>query len=72
LVSISFLSLNPLKDFGTDSEDKLAERTRFHVKSALALNGEYKKIKGKKQKASWLERQRALSLEKDTVSPEGI
>ncbi|KAJ2926352.1 hypothetical protein H1R20_g10744, partial [Candolleomyces eurysporus] len=49
----------------TRSTEKIAERTRFHVKSALALNGEYKNIRGGKHKAAWLERQKALSQEND-------
>ncbi|RXW22718.1 hypothetical protein EST38_g3141 [Candolleomyces aberdarensis] len=47
------------------STEKMAERTRFHVKSALALNEEYKSIRGGKHKAAWLELQRALSQEND-------
>lgn len=50
----------------------MTERTRFHVKSALALNEEYKNIRRGKEKAAWLERQKALSREKDIVSPKSI
>ncbi|KAF5324949.1 hypothetical protein D9611_004138 [Ephemerocybe angulata] len=37
-----------------------AARTRFHVKTALSLHREYKKVRGVKKKAEWLENQKAL------------
>ncbi|KAF5324952.1 hypothetical protein D9611_004137 [Ephemerocybe angulata] len=37
-----------------------AAQTRFHVKSALSLHNEYKKVRGAKKKAEWFENQKAL------------
>ncbi|KAJ2924593.1 hypothetical protein H1R20_g12506, partial [Candolleomyces eurysporus] len=48
-----------------DSQDVKDKRTRFHMKTALVLHADYKKIKGAKAKKAWMEEQRKIWAAKE-------
>ncbi|RXW22256.1 hypothetical protein EST38_g3621 [Candolleomyces aberdarensis] len=50
-----------------EPQDVKDKRTRFHVKTALVLHADYKKIKGAKAKKAWMEEQRKIWVAKEKV-----
>ncbi|RXW15572.1 hypothetical protein EST38_g10286 [Candolleomyces aberdarensis] len=70
LATTNRLTKDELKDSNKYSRHRepqrvLNQRTRFHVKTALALHSEYQKIKGTKAKKAWKDNQRKLWVTKE-------